>query len=242
MRDFNKEFFDNRAKYAYNFDFIMRKYMMKAFLPFMLEGKALEMGCYKGDFTEKLLEYYQDLTVIEAASELAEFTTSRLGSKVKMINSTFEEVETEEKYDAIFFMHTLEHVDDAVDVLKRVNSWLSDKGRLFLVVPNGNAPSRQIAVKMGLISHNTAITDSEFEHGHRRTYVLDTLEKDALLANLNVIHRGGIVFKALANFQMDKLLELNIIDEKYIEGCYKLGMEHPHLCASIFLVCEKGYL
>lgn len=106
--------------------------------------------------------------------------------------------------------------------------------------PNANAPSRQIAVKMGLISHNTAVTQAETEHGHRCTYTLDTLERDAVAAGLKVIYRSGIFFKALANFQWDRLLQTDIISKEYLDGCYQLGQQYPDLCASIFLLCEKG--
>jgi hypothetical protein len=137
--------------------------------------------------------------------------------------------------------HVLEHLDDPVLVLKRVNEkWLAENGRFFLVCPNGNAPSRQIAVKMGLITHHTAVTTAEAEHGHRCTYTLDTLERDAVAAGLKVIHRSGIFFKALANFQWDRLLQTDIISKEYLEGCYKLGQHYPDLCSSIFLMCERG--
>lgn len=63
--------------------------------------------------------------------------------------------------------HVLEHIENPVDLLVKIKEeWLSDKGRFFIVCPNANAPSRQIAVKMGLISHNTAVTAAEKEHGH----------------------------------------------------------------------------
>ena len=106
--------------------------------------------------------------------------------------------------------------------------------------PNANAPSRQIAVKMGLITHNAAVTSAEAEHGHRRTYTLDALERDAVAAGLKVVHRSGIFFKALANFQWDRLLQTDIISKEYLDGCYKLGQQYPDLCSSIFLVCEPG--
>ena len=80
---------------------------------------------------------------------------------------------------------------------------------------------------MGLITHNTAITDAEAKHGHRCTYTLDTLERDAVAAGLQVIHRSGIFFKALANFQWDRLLQTDIISREYLEGCFKLGMQVP---------------
>jgi hypothetical protein len=125
-------------------------------------------------------------------------------------------------------------------VLRRIDGWLSDRGRLFIVVPNANAPSRQIAVQMGLIAHNHAVTEAEREHGHRKTYSLDTLEHDALAASLRIIHRGGVFFKPLANYQFDKLMGGDVISDEYLEGCYRLGMHYPDLCASIYVVCEKG--
>lgn len=241
MRDYNKEFQDNSRKYSYDFDNVLRKFMMRSFLPFIdTNGSTLEMGCFQGDFTEIFVQNFDNLTVVEASDELIEHTKKRVGPKVKFINSVFETLELKEKYDYIFLLHTLEHLDDPVLVLNKINGWLSPKGRLFVCVPNANAPSRQIAVKMGLISHNSAITDAEKEHGHRNTYSLDTLERDAVKAGLNVIHRGGVFFKALANYQFDKLLGTDIISEGYLEGCYSLGMVYPDLCASIFLVAEKG--
>ena len=138
------------------------------------------------------------------------------------------------RYDNIVLTHVLEHLDDPVRVLRRINDeWLAEGGRFFLVCPNANAPSRQIAVKMGLISHNAAVTPAEAEHGHRRTYALDTLERDAVAAGLKVVHRSGIFFKALANFQWDRLLQTDIISKEYLEGCYKLGQQYPDLCSSI---------
>ena len=137
-------------------------------------------------------------------------------------------------------MHTLEHLDDPVLVLNRINGWLTANGRLFLVVPNANAPSRQIAVRMGLVPYNSAVIESERLHGHRKTYSFDTLEHEALSGRLKVIHRGGIFFKPLAGSQFDEALAAKVISEAYLEGCYQLGMIYPDLCASIFLVCEKG--
>jgi hypothetical protein len=91
-----------------------------------------------------------------------------------------------------------------------------------------------------LISHNAAVTSAEVEHGHRCTYTLDTLERDAVAAGLNVVCRSGIFFKALANYQWDKLLQTDIISNEYLEGCYQLGQHYPDLCASIFMLCEGG--
>jgi 2-polyprenyl-3-methyl-5-hydroxy-6-metoxy-1,4-benzoquinol methylase len=242
-RDYNKESKDTaNHNYAYSFDFdIMHRYMLKSFIPFFREGNLLELGSFKGNFTQRFLPYFEDITCVEASDEAIAIAKKELGDKVKFINSLFEIATLPTKYDNIVLTHVLEHLDDPISVMKRINEeWLSDDGRFFLVCPNANAPSRQIAVKMGLISHNSAVTPAEKEHGHRITYTLDTLERDAKAAGLHVVHRSGIFFKALANFQWDRLLNTDIISPEYLEGCYQLGQQYPDLCSSIFLMCEKG--
>ena len=243
QRNYNSELKDTAdSKYAYTFDFdVMHPYMLKSFEPFFRKGNILELGSFKGDFTKRLVPLFDDITCVEASDEAIESAKKQLGDRVKFVNSLFEKVALPSKYDNIILTHVLEHLDDPVLVLRRINNeWLSNMGRFFLVCPNANAPSRQIAVKMGLISHNSAVTPAEAEHGHKITYTLDTLERDTRAAGLNVVHRSGIFFKALANFQWDRLLNTDIISQDYLEGCYQLGQQYPNLCSSIFLMCEKG--
>lgn len=243
IRDYNKESKDTpEHRYAYNFDLdVMHPFMLRAFEPFFQEGNALELGSFKGEFTRRLVSRFEDITCVEASDDAITFARERLGTKVKFFNALFEEVNLPTTYDNILLTHVLEHLNDPVSVLRRINSdWLSKKGRLFLVCPNANAPSRQIAVKMGLLSNNTVVTPAEKAHGHQITYTLDTLERDARAAGLKVVYRSGIFFKALANFQWDRLLETDIISREYLEGCYQLGQVYPDLCSSIFLLCEKG--
>ncbi len=242
-RDYNQELKDTADhQYAYGFDFdVMHPYMLRSFAPFFRDGNALELGSFKGDFTRRLVEHFDDVTCVEASDEAISTARGRLGDKARFIHARFEQAALPAKYDNIVLTHVLEHIDDPVLVLKRINDeWLSDHGRFFLVCPNANAPSRQIAVKMGLITHNAAVTPAEAEHGHRCTYTLDTLERDAKQAGLKVVHRSGIFFKALANFQWDRLLQTDIISRDYLDGCYMLGQHYPDLCSSIFLMCEKG--
>jgi 2-polyprenyl-3-methyl-5-hydroxy-6-metoxy-1,4-benzoquinol methylase len=243
-RDYNAETNDTiNHRYAYSFDFdVMHPFMIRAFEPFFRDGSLLELGSFKGDFTKRFLPRFSDITCVEASDAAINEAKAKLNDKrIVYINALFETVQLPRRYDNIILTHVLEHLDDPVSVLKRVNNeWLDEHGRLFLVCPNANAPSRQIAVKMGLISHNAAVTPAEAEHGHRITYSLDTLERDAVAAGLKVAHRSGIFFKALANFQWDRLLSTDIISPEYLEGCYQLGQQYPDLCSSIFMMCEKG--
>lgn len=242
-RNYNEELKDTKNhKYGYSFDFdVMHPFMLKSFVPFFKDGNFLELGSYKGNFTKRFFPYFNDITCVEASDQAIEIARKEFGNKVVFINSLFENATLPKKYDNIILTHVLEHIDNPILVLKRINDeWLSDHGRFFVVCPNANAPSRQIAVKMGMITHNSAVTPAEAEHGHRITYTLDTLERDVKSAGLKVVHRSGIFFKALANFQWDRLLQTDIISPEYLEGCFQLGQQYPDLCSSIFLMCEKG--
>lgn len=229
-------------KYAYAFDDRMRHYMMRTFNPlFPAQTKrCLELGCYTGQLTKILSSTFPHVTAVDASQGSIEQARQRVGKATRFIGSTFESLDLDERFDVVFIIHTLEHVDDPISVLQRSRSWLSEGGRLFVAVPNANAASRQIAVKMGLIDSNRAVTDPERKQGHRITYALDTLERDVSAAGLQVVQRGGVFFKSLANFQFDQFTASGMLNDAYLEGCYQLGMHYPDLCASIYMVCERG--
>jgi len=241
MRNYNEEFQNNdQRQYAYDFDSVVRAYMMRTLAPFFFpDGKALEIGCFEGDSTRLYSEHFSDLTVLEASDQLIETARKRVPANIKFIHASIETADIEPIYDSIFLVHTLEHLDDPVACLARIRGWLKPSGRFFIVVPNANAASRQIAVKMGLIESNQAVTPGESAHGHRCTYSFDTLENDARKAGLKIEARGGVFFKPFANFQFDALIKQKIIDQAYLDGCYALGMHYPELTASIYLICKQ---
>ena len=238
-RDYDREAgeFSGR-RYDYEFDRTVRDYMLRAFRPYLPTGRALELGCHRGESTEQWAALYQDLTVIEASQACVTEARARLGSRVRFICGNFERTTLDGKFEAIFLINTLEHIDDPVSLLTRIRQWLSPQGRLFVLVPNAHAASRQIAVHMGLVTNNAAVTEAERANGHRASFSFDTLGETVRAGGLRSIHRGGLIFKALANYQIDGAMAAGIVTEGYIEGCYQLGLQYPDLCASIFTICE----
>jgi 2-polyprenyl-3-methyl-5-hydroxy-6-metoxy-1,4-benzoquinol methylase len=237
-RDLNREFADTEdRKYAYDFDYRMHGYMLRAFEEKLPAGRALELGCFEGEFTKRLAAIYPDLTTVEGSSDLIAVARAAAPDGVTFVLSRFEDYAPDARFDAVFLVHTLEHLDEPVELLRRIGTWLTPTGRLFLVVPNAHAASRQIAVAMGLITHPTAVTEGEFHHGHRRTYNLEALTAHVREAGLTVAETGGVFFKPFANFQFDKLIASGLVGEDYLEGCFKLGRAYPDLCASIYAIC-----
>jgi 2-polyprenyl-3-methyl-5-hydroxy-6-metoxy-1,4-benzoquinol methylase len=244
QRNFDAEVKDlpNR-RYAYSFDYLMHAYMMRVFEPHFVGMSALELGSYEGAFTKRIAQKFKSVTVVEASivSVVATINAVRATDIQRhIIHTTFENaILPDTHFDAIFLIHSLEHVDDPVHVLKLCRKWLRPEGRLFLAVPNAHAASRQIAEKMGLIKDCYDVTDGERTHGHRRTYSLGTLTDDVIASGLTVVERGGVMFKPLANFQLDKALQSDVIDFRYLEGCFALGKVYPEMCASVYAVCSR---
>ena len=240
-RDHNREFQDNAGRrYAYDFDVVLRKYLVRTFVPYVRpDGATLELGCFRGDMTELILELTGKVSIIEAASELAVVVRERFGERVSVMTASFEEAEVSERFDNVFLVHGLEHLDDPVLVLGRAGRWLAPGGRLLVAVPNANALSRQIAVRMGLIDFNSAVTLAEREQGHRFTYSSDTLRHHLRAAGLKIVAEGGVLVKPLANVQFDRALDAGVVDQGYLDGCYELGRLYPDLCASLYAICER---
>lgn len=220
------------------FDAKMREYMMRAFEPFFRDGPCLQVGCAHGDQTSLLLERFAEVTVVEGAPEFIASTQARVGDRAQFVEGLIEDFETDERYETILFAHVLEHVVDPLAALRKLRSLLTPTGRLFLVVPNAEAASRRIAVKMGALPYLEGLSPDDVAAGHRRVYRLDTLCRDARAADLSIVHSGGIFFKPLANFQFNQLMGGPLIGEAFMEGCYQLGLEHPTFCASIYVVAE----
>ena len=243
-RDYDREFQDNQERrYSYDFDHIVRAHLLRRLAPLLkTDGATLELGAYKGDMTEQLLEYFDQIDVIEASPVLADEVRARFPGRVDVTTGLFEDVTPARRYQNVFLVHTLEHLDDPVAVLARIATWLDADGLLFVAVPNANALSRQIAVHMGLVAHNSAITPGEFEHGHRRTYSLDTLLGDVRAAGLEIADFGGVIVKPLANFQFDRALREGIVSNEYVEGCDRLAVVYPDLASSIFVTCSAKQL
>ena len=91
-RDYNLELKDVAShKYSYNFDFdVMHPFMLNSFVAFFRPGNCLELGSFRGDFTRRLLQYFDDLTCVEASDQAIESARAHVGNKVKFVNSRFE--------------------------------------------------------------------------------------------------------------------------------------------------------
>jgi len=216
----------------------MRKLIMRTFTPYLRGGRALELGCSDGFMTEMIAGHVDHLDVVDGSELFLAEAGKRDLSNVSFIHSLFEEFEADTKYDYVIASYILEHVFDPVAVMKMARSVLKPDGLLLLLVPNARALSRQLAVHMGLLNGLKELTPNDHNHGHRRVYDRVDFDRDIAAAGFENVSQGGVMLKILADFQMDKLIDDGTLQEAQLDGLYKLGLEYPDLCGSLFSVCR----
>jgi 2-polyprenyl-3-methyl-5-hydroxy-6-metoxy-1,4-benzoquinol methylase len=220
-------------------DRAIKEMAVRAFAPFLGKGRhALEMGCCDGYMTSLVAPQVASLDVVDGSTTWLERTRARNLPATRFFLSLFEEYEADRRYDVVFATYVLEHVADPQQFLARVRALLKPDGLLLLVVPNARALSRQLARHMGLLPDLHSLTANDVNHGHRRVYDRVSLNRELESAGFLQVAQGGLMLKILADFQMDKLIEGDVLGAPQLDGLYKLGLEYPDLCGSLFAVAR----
>ena len=109
------------------------KKRIKIISKFQNSGKALEIGCSTGLMLSLLKDKGWDVLGIEISSTAAKVAKDR---GIEVMTVPFEKANLNEKFDLIILNHTLEHLKDPLEVLKKAKSLLKPKGNIYLDFPN----------------------------------------------------------------------------------------------------------
>ena len=97
----------------------------------------LDIGCSTGWITNISRETGFEVTGLEANENVANYGRKKYG--IKIIEGFVEDLDTDKSFDAVTMFHVLEHIIDPQMLLDKVHTLLKEKGRLLVVVPNGES-------------------------------------------------------------------------------------------------------
>jgi ubiquinone/menaquinone biosynthesis C-methylase UbiE len=222
-----------------DFDYWYIQFDMDVLGKFLLGEKVIELGCGRGDATEKLAQRCQKLIVVEAAKANITIVSNRLKehSNVEFCHCLWQDFDyaAADISDIVFFMG-LEYLDhkNALVVLRKMRSFLRPQGRLHVVVPNARSLHRRIAYCMNLIKdvHELSERDTKLLR-HVRVYDKELLFNELKECGFDILHWEGIFLKPFPNDIMTS------IDKSIIYGLYEIGRELPDYCAHIYALCTK---
>jgi 2-polyprenyl-3-methyl-5-hydroxy-6-metoxy-1,4-benzoquinol methylase len=193
-KDLMKDKFIEDECQFYTYDWVFEK----------MEGciTILEMGYGEGNFTEELVKRNFKPTILDGSDLLLDKAKKLFADKVETESSLFEEFKPTKKFDCILATHVLEHVDNPIVLLKEMKNWLTDDGKLIIIVPNIESLHRQLAVIMGIQSELDTLGERDKLVGHQRVYSIQTLSNDIIESDLKVAETAGFFLKTLPNSMM----------------------------------------
>lgn len=103
----------------------------------------LEIGCAKGAFLAALEPFFDELIGIDI-SDYAIQKSRKISGKAKTYQCDIQDeahlsdIVKNKTFDVIVSLHTFEHLDNPIIVLRRCRELLKNEGVFFLVVPNPN--------------------------------------------------------------------------------------------------------
>ncbi len=194
------------------------------------ELKVLDLGLGYG-YTNRFFEkHFRNYTVLEGDKQIIDMYVKRNPeSSATIINTLFEDYETNEKYDIIIMGFVLEHLEDPVFVLRKYGRFLKKGGKIYAAVPNSDALNRRVGYIAGLLDDLKRMSDNDIELGHKRFYDVKSFTDDCEKAGFKVKKVEGIYLKPITTAQIKSLK----LTEAILDAFCEVGREYPELCVGI---------
>jgi 2-polyprenyl-3-methyl-5-hydroxy-6-metoxy-1,4-benzoquinol methylase len=191
---------------------------------------VLDLGLGHGFSTEIFADGCARHVVLEGSPAVIQNFRLRFpDNRSEVIETYFEEFDTDERFDLIVMGFILEHVDDPLLILNRFRKFLAPGGKLFVAVPNAEVMNRRLGNLAGMLPDMEALSENDLVLGHKRYFTVDTLTKLVSDAGYKIEKMEGIYLKPFATSQ---ILSLNL-DTRIIQALCEMGVEYPELSCGI---------
>ena len=104
---------------------------------FIKTGKVLDIGCSTGIMLSIFKQRGFDVKGVEISKKAAEIARSK---GIDVVVGPFEKIQFSEKFNLVILNHTLEHLENPLEVLEKVKKILKPKGYLMIDLPNFDSP------------------------------------------------------------------------------------------------------
>lgn len=217
----------------YDFDNkILLNWYSKRILEISKKTSLLELGLGHGFTTLNFSKKCKRHVVLDGSSKIIEnFKKKYPENNTEIIETYFEDFDTNERFDVIVMGFILEHVDNPKLLINKYKKFLNENGRLFISVPNAEVMNRRLGNLSGMLDNIEELSEHDSLLGHKRYYTHKTLIEELTSENLEILRVEGIYLKPFTTKQM---LSLELNDEVINSLCL-LGKEYPELSCGILV-------
>ena len=102
------------------------------------DASALEIGAGIGGNSSYLLSKIDSLTLCEPDESFCNkylHNLARGNRKISVVMGTLSQINTERKFDQIYYIDVLEHIKDDKQEIINASNYLNEKGSIYLLVP-----------------------------------------------------------------------------------------------------------
>ena len=213
--------------------------------------RLLDVGCAHGFFPFLASKSGFEATGIEFTESFARFGNECL--KVPIMTSKIEDVDLkEEKWDVISFTDSIEYFPDPITELKKLSNNLTEKGIIFIKVPNGQHFSFRWSLSK--LTGVSSIGRSAFTPSLRNMhYDLKSLVRLVKLSGLNPISVGSSApidsppWYRIAGYNLETMppwwmdIRRSILRRlgQAVGKIEELIFKNNHFSSSLYIVAEK---
>lgn len=216
--------------YDFDNEIILTWYPQRILMNSKGASSILELGLGHG-FTASIFAGSFDRHVVLEGSPaiIQNFKEKFPDCDAQIIETYFEEFDTEDKFDVIVMGFILEHVDDPLQIICRYKKFLSQKGALFLAVPNAETLNRRLGHIAGMLGDMNMLSENDLLQGHKRYYTVASLTDEINRAGFKIDRMEGLYLKP---FTTRQVISLNL-DAKIILALCEVGVDYPELSCGI---------
>jgi 2-polyprenyl-3-methyl-5-hydroxy-6-metoxy-1,4-benzoquinol methylase len=222
---------ENTQRYAY---LNTKKYAYEKILDYFIGKNVLELGSDGTATSSVLVRCSKKLTIVDMQDKFStQLKKDKKLKNAKFILSQWESFKPKKKYSDIFLTDSLEHVQNPVNLLKLIRSWLSKEGRLHIIVPNALSLHRLLGVELGFLKSPYELNKNDIESGHVKVYDHNILKEEIKQAGLSILSCQGVQLKLNTDVQLANL------PQSFSDATNKLSYLFNENCAEIYICCTK---
>lgn len=214
---------------------IMRKYPHR---------KILEVGCgmYPLFFN---FNDYEELTIVEPSRRFIDYAMNdkRYTSQIKIKEGFLEKVagELQGNFDYIIVASLLHEVENPIQLLHALADVCSSNTVIHVNVPNAFSLHRILALQMGMISDIHEKSGMQKRMQQNSTFDLASLTSLVNENGFDVIEAGTFFPKFFSHQQMQEMMDNGIINEKILDGMYRMEKYLPEYGSEIYIQMKKRF-
>lgn len=227
----------------HDFEEVMVKYRRQKVLEVLNRCKPhniLEIGCG----IDSIANYFTDFdnfTIIEPSERFIRQAIKNRSSKINVICDFFENKIDDlkkQEFDFIIISSLLHEVNSPEVILNCARNVSNQRTLIHINVPNSHSFHPVWAYESGLIQSLGNLTETAKSLQQNTAFDLQKLSDLVLASGFKIIDKGSYFIKPFNHSKMQGCLENNFINERLLDGLYKMTKYIPDMGAEIYLNCR----